>query len=169
MDNDIVPLKSMDYMFSTAQFIQYGAIFWAEFLPEQHHFPWVPDVAEAIGVNWSFPLPDQLKHFVSPLCSAQIMIDKGRFWQELSLATYLNLNTTFFYRDMHGDKDIFAAAWMVSPIIKSCALLFCYEFEQLPEPSPQALGSRWYLIQASGVIGRLQNARRWHVRCKFAV
>jgi hypothetical protein len=136
LDNDIVPLKSMDYMFSTSQFIKYGAIFWAEFLPEQPSFPWVHEVAEAIGLNWSFPLQDQLKHYVSPLCSAQIMIDKGKFWRELSLAMYLNLDTTFFYRVMHGDKDIFAAAWMVSPIINFCARLRCNEFDQLHEPFP---------------------------------
>ena len=120
LDNDIVPLKSMDFMFSTTQFIKYGAIFWADALPSQPRFPWGPDVAEAIGVNWSERVPDQYKQYVSPLCSAQIMIDKGKFWRELSLATYLNLDTTFYYRVMHGDKDIFAAAWLVSTMVVPC-------------------------------------------------
>ncbi len=118
LDNDILPLKSMDFMFSTPQFKKYGAIFWADFLRDQPQFPWGYDVAEAIGVSWSLPVPDEFKQYLAPLCSGQIMIDKGKFWQELSLATYMNLDTTFYYRVMFGDKDIFAAAWMVSLMAK---------------------------------------------------
>jgi hypothetical protein len=116
LDNDVLPLKSMDFMFFTPQFVKYGAIFWADALPAQPGFPWGLEIAEVIGVNWSHPIPDEYKQYLSPLCSAQIMIDKGKFWQELSLATYLNLDTTLCYRVMHGDKDIFAAAWMVSSL-----------------------------------------------------
>jgi alpha-N-acetylglucosamine transferase len=117
LDNDVVPLKSMDFMFFTPQFSKHGAIFWADALPAQPGFPWGLEVAEAIGVDWSHPVPDDYQQYLSPLCSAQIMVDKGKFWQELSLATYLNLDTTLYYRVMHGDKDIFAAAWMVSWVV----------------------------------------------------
>lgn len=113
LDNDVVPLKSLDFMFSTPQFIHRGAIFWAEALPAQPAFPFGHDVAQSMGVQISHPVPEQYKSYVSPLCSAQIMVDKSRFWRELSLATYLNLDTTLYYRVMHGDKDIFAAAWLV--------------------------------------------------------
>jgi hypothetical protein len=114
LDNDVVPLKSLDFMFSTPEFIHRGAIFWADALPAQPAFPFGLEVAQSIGVQISHPVPEQYKSYVSPLCSAQIMVDKSRFWRELSLATYLNLDTTLYYRVMHGDKDIFAAAWLVT-------------------------------------------------------
>jgi hypothetical protein len=132
LDTDIVPLKSMDFMFSTPQFLKYGAIFWADALPAQPAFPWGLDVADAIGVNWSHPVQDEYKQYLSRLCSAQVMIDKVRFWREVSLATYLNLDTTFYYRVLHGDKDIFAAAWMVST--KAEPVLIVPPFYLTPNP-----------------------------------
>ena len=100
LDADIVPVRDPTFLFVTEQFKKAGHIFW----PEPEHFQTAHNSLawRVFGVPPQ-PGPDQE--------SGQILIDKSRCWNEISLCNWYNENSHFFYKYIYGDKDTFRFAW----------------------------------------------------------
>jgi ADP-heptose:LPS heptosyltransferase len=98
LDADNVPVRNPEYLFDTPEFEKTGAVFW-------------PDRGQIAktGVIW------ELLGLVRPAHpefeSGQMLLDKSRCWPALALAMWLNENSDFFYRYLHGDKETFHLAF----------------------------------------------------------
>lgn len=98
LDADNVAVRDPGYLFETAAFRETGAIFW----PDYGHF-------ENTKQAWSLLGMKQPQH--PEFESGQMLIDKHRAWPALRLALWLNEQSDFFYRMIHGDKETFHLAW----------------------------------------------------------
>jgi hypothetical protein len=100
LDADNVPVTNPEFLFTTPEFRTTGAIFWPDFnftKSERNTIIW-----RSCGVD----VPDE-REFES----GQILIDKSRCWEALSLTMWLNENSDFYYHYIHGDKETFHLAF----------------------------------------------------------
>ena len=98
LDADNVPVRDPTYLFDAPEYRQTGALFWPDACRMSQSDPcW-----GAFGI----PYRDE-RNFES----GQLLIDKARCWQALSLCDWYNQHSYFFYRVVYGDKDTFRFAW----------------------------------------------------------
>jgi hypothetical protein len=100
LDADNVPAVNPELLFSTPEFRATGAIFWPDFLRVKHK------KAIAIWRSFGLHVPRELEFE-----SGQIVLDKERCWRALCLSLWINENSDFFYRYLHGDKETFHLAF----------------------------------------------------------
>jgi hypothetical protein len=98
LDADNVPLIAPDCLFEGAPFREAGAVFWPDF--DQPEPP--PEVWRFCGVPYRREPPVE---------SGQVLVDKARCWRALSLCSWFNEHSDFFYRHVHGDKETFHLAF----------------------------------------------------------
>jgi len=92
LDADNVPVVNPESLFSTDAYRETGAIFW----PDLGRLEKTQEAWDLLGV----PRPPGPEFE-----SGQILIDKRRCWPPLALALWLNDQSDFFYRFLHGDKE----------------------------------------------------------------
>jgi ADP-heptose:LPS heptosyltransferase len=100
LDADNVPVINPQFLFTTPEFHATGAIFWPDFLRGKGK------KAIAIWRSFGLQMPDELEFE-----SGQIVLDKQRCWRALCLSWWINDNSDFFYRHLHGDKETFHLAF----------------------------------------------------------
>jgi hypothetical protein len=99
LDADNVPVVNPAFLFETEEFRETGAIFWPDYgRDERSNVVW-----NCLGIT----RPPGLEFE-----SGQIVIDKERCWKALSLSMWLNENSDFFYKHIHGDKETFHLAFV---------------------------------------------------------
>ena len=98
LDADNVPVLDPSYLFNAPEYQRTGALFW----PDSCRMSETDPCWAAFGV----PYRDE-RNFES----GQLLIDKARCWQALSLCDWYNQHSYFFYRVVYGDKDTFRFAW----------------------------------------------------------
>lgn len=98
LDADNVPVVNPEFLFETPEYLATGAIFWPDFgRLEASRGIW-----EICGVDYR----DEPEFE-----SGQIVVDKERCWEALSLALWYNEHSDFYYRHIHGDKETFHLAF----------------------------------------------------------
>ncbi len=100
LDADNVPVVNPEFLFKTAEFCTAGAIFWPDFMRGKDK------KNIAIWRSFGMRMPNELEFE-----TGQIVIDKQRSWQALCLCQWINENSDFFYRYLHGDKETFHLAF----------------------------------------------------------
>jgi ADP-heptose:LPS heptosyltransferase len=100
LDADNVPVVKPDFLFTTPEYVATGAIFWPDFMrgKDKHNL--------AMWRSFGLRVPAELEFE-----SGQIVVDKRRCWQALCLSLWINENSDFFYRYLHGDKETFHLAF----------------------------------------------------------
>lgn len=98
LDADNVPIVDPTYLFDTAQYTQYGAIFW----PDYGQLDRKREIWDLCGVPYRSEPEFE---------SGQMVINKETCWRALNLAWWYNDHSEFFYKYIHGDKDTFHLAW----------------------------------------------------------
>lgn len=98
LDADNVALADPTPLFADPSYERYGAMFWPDFSRL--------DPRRRIWALCGLPPQDALE-----IESGQIVVDRSRCWPPLLLAMYMNHHSQFYYRYVHGDKDIFQVAW----------------------------------------------------------
>ncbi len=98
LDADNVPIRNPEYLFESQQFIQTGAVFWPDYGRSKNAIP----IWRCFGLK--VPTIPEFE-------SGQILVDKKRCWKALELTMWINENSDFFYRYLHGDKDTFHLAF----------------------------------------------------------
>ena len=98
LDADNVPVRNPEYLFDSREYQETGAVFW----PDLGRFEKTLYIWELLGLKC--PSHPEFE-------SGQMLINKSRCWKPLSLAMWLNENSDFFYRHLHGDKETFHLAF----------------------------------------------------------
>jgi ADP-heptose:LPS heptosyltransferase len=98
LDADNVPVRNPEYLFQASEYQKSGTIFW----PDLGSFEKTRYVWELLGLK----CPDGPEFE-----SGQMLVNKSRCWRSLSLAMWLNENSDFFFRYLHGDKETFHLAF----------------------------------------------------------
>jgi FkbM family methyltransferase len=98
LDADNVATRDPKYLFDSAQYQQYGAIFW----PDYKRLSARRAIWKLCGIQYR----DEPEFE-----SGQMVINKERCWKALNLAFWYNDHSEFFYRYVHGDKETFHLAW----------------------------------------------------------
>lgn len=100
LDADNVPVRDPSYLFDDPAYLENGAVFW----PDQAMFTTSPESERwrVFGIEYRPELDQE---------SGQLLIDKRRCWEALSLCNWFNEYSDFFYRFVYGDKDTFRFAW----------------------------------------------------------
>ncbi|KAJ3352374.1 hypothetical protein HDU83_008139 [Entophlyctis luteolus] len=94
IDPDIYTLRDPTYLFETAIFRRYGAIFW-------------PDFPATTKANPIWKITDQKYTFEREFESGAMVIDKQKVIRGLRLAAHFCSNADFYFRFIWGDKDAF--------------------------------------------------------------
>ena len=100
LDADNVAVVNPEFLFETPEFGATGALFWPDFLRGRDK------KNMAIWRSFGMQMPNELEFE-----SGQILLDKSRCWPALCLAVWINENSDFFYRYLHGDKETFHLAF----------------------------------------------------------
>jgi hypothetical protein len=100
LDADCFPLRNPVFLLSTDEYQNTGALFW----PHMKNQFMTSDakIWDLTGLSYQGD---------SEFESGIVAIDKRRCWQELSLAHWMNANSSFWYNYVLGDKDTFYIAW----------------------------------------------------------
>jgi ADP-heptose:LPS heptosyltransferase len=98
LDADNVPVVDPSFLFEAPQYRELGAVFWPDFGRTG------PD-ARIWGLT-GVAYRDEPEFE-----SGQLVVDKHRCSAALRLAMWMNQNSDFWYRHIHGDKDAFRFAW----------------------------------------------------------
>ncbi len=98
LDADNVAVVNPEFLFETAEYLATGAIFW----PDYTRLARDRSIWKLCGVEYR----DEPEFE-----SGQIVIDKERCWEALSLCMWYNEYSDFYYRHIHGDKDTFHLAF----------------------------------------------------------
>lgn len=98
LDADNVPIRNPEYLFNCVEFKKTGAVFWPDF----GRLARTRSIWRVCGVRYR----DE-----SEFESGQILVNKERCWQALSLALWYNEHADFYYQHIHGDKDTFHMAF----------------------------------------------------------
>lgn len=97
LDADNMAVTNPTPLFEHPEYHRYGAVLW----PDQGRFGPQHPAWELTGVEYR----DE------PECeSGQLLWHKRRCWQAANLALWYNAYSDFFYRFVHGDKDLFRLA-----------------------------------------------------------
>lgn len=104
LDADNVAVQNPDFLFSCAQYLETGAVFW----PDRY-------VGPGSGREWLLRqaweicrVPYRLEPEIE---AGQLLINKCRCWLPLLLALHINAHSDFYYAYFYGDKDTFHLAW----------------------------------------------------------
>jgi ADP-heptose:LPS heptosyltransferase len=100
LDADNVPVGNPAFLFTAPEYRATGAIFWPDFMRGKDK------KNMAIWRSFGLKVPPELEFE-----SGQILIDKQRCWKALCLSMWINENSDFFYRHLHGDKETFHLAF----------------------------------------------------------
>jgi ADP-heptose:LPS heptosyltransferase len=100
LDADNVPVANPERLFETDQFKATGVIFWPDY-----DYP-STDKKKAIWRSCGLREPRE-----NEFETGQIVLDKRRCWRALNLTMWLNENSDFYYRYLHGDKEMFHLAF----------------------------------------------------------
>jgi hypothetical protein len=100
LDADNVVVRDPTFLFETSQFDECGTIFWPDFgRLGRDRLAW--------KVFGDIPYRDEPE-----VESGQIVLDKARCWPALELCHwYMQNSNNFFFRHVHGDKEVFHLAW----------------------------------------------------------
>jgi FkbM family methyltransferase len=97
LDADCYPVRHPEVLRSHPRHREAGATFY-------------PDLQRMEGKNWAaFGLPHRPGE--QAFESGQFLVDKGRHWPALWLASWLNSYSDYCYEHVYGDKDTFNVAW----------------------------------------------------------
>jgi hypothetical protein len=106
IDADCYPISNPEYLFDDKMYQMYGSLFFPDQQPEdiaEIAKAWeVPDIRELLGL----PVIDE-----RGIEAGVMLIDRQECWESLYLTWWINDNSEFFYKYMHGDKDTFNLAW----------------------------------------------------------
>lgn len=103
LDADNVPVVDPEFLFDTPQYRTHGAIFWPDYVYLKS------EKAKTIWRSCGVRRPPE-REFET----GQIVVDKPRCWPALCLTMWLNENSDFYYRYVHGDKETFHLAFTKS-------------------------------------------------------
>jgi hypothetical protein len=120
IDADCAPAKDPTFLFDSPQYLKTGAIFW----PDYPHWILQTDSYSAFGApspkNTKIP-GDDYQFFGNPIDprqewdlpveSGQMVINKSKCWEPLSLALFYCANSDYYFRFVHGDKETFHLGW----------------------------------------------------------
>jgi Mannosyltransferase putative len=98
LDADNVPVRNPEYLFHSAEYAETGAVFW----PDLGRLEKTAQVWDLLGLRR--PSTPEFE-------SGQMLINKRRCWSALRLAMWMNENSDYFYRYLHGDKETFHLAF----------------------------------------------------------
>jgi putative mannosyltransferase len=100
IDADCFPLRNLEFLFETAEFKNYRAVFW----PDHKHHRLVENsqIWKLTGLNYRGD---------TELETGLIVLDKSDCWQQLCLTEWMNARSDFWYQHTIGDKDTFYLAW----------------------------------------------------------
>jgi hypothetical protein len=98
LDADNLAVVDPTFLFDCEPYARHGAVFW----PDYWRFAPERPIWRLTGVEYR----DEPEFE-----SGQLLIDKGRCWEPLALAGWMNEHSEFWYRHMLGDKDTFHLAW----------------------------------------------------------
>jgi len=123
LDADNICVSDPTFLFETAAYKEYGAIFWPDFWKTAKDNP----IWKIIGIPYEDTFEQE---------SGQMVIDKERCWQPLNLSLYFNRLTDIYYRLLMGDKDTFRFAWrafhqpfyMVQTPVATCGYMNGHQF-----------------------------------------
>lgn len=101
LDADNVPVRNPEYLFDTPDYQASGALFW-------------PDIVRLSRDNPIWALADLPFRDAPAVEFGQLLLDKQRCWKALVLAHWINQRSETFYTFLHGDKDTFQIAWLMT-------------------------------------------------------
>lgn len=99
LDADNVPLRDPEDLFETAQYKSTGAVFW-------------PDRGRLGASHQIWEILELAPRDAPEFESGQIVLDKCRCWDPLSLAMHMNEWSDFYYQYVYGDKETFNLSWL---------------------------------------------------------
>lgn len=102
LDADCDPARDPSYLFDHPEFARTGAFFWPD-------IPGWEMPAEAWPALVGRPAPATPHHGQE---TGQVLIDRTRCWQPLSLAWRMNELRALTYRVVYGDTNTYLAAWL---------------------------------------------------------
>jgi hypothetical protein len=100
LDADNVPVRDPSFLFDRPEFRDTGTLFW-------------PDIVRLSPDNEIWAISGLSYRDTWSVESGQMVLDKSRCWQALSLAHWINQHSDVFYDFLHGDKDTFLIAWLM--------------------------------------------------------
>ncbi len=104
IDADNIPVRNPEFLFSTPEYDQTGAIFW----PDRY-------AGGGGGTRWLLPMAWEVCRVPfrdeSEIEAGQLVINKRRCWTALQLVMHINEHSDFYYQCFYGDKDTFHLAW----------------------------------------------------------
>lgn len=100
LDADNVPIVDPAWLFDNADYRATGALFW-------------PDLVRLARNNPIWTIAGLEARDCPSFESGQVLLNKERCWQALSLAHWMNQHSEDFYGVLHGDKDTFLIAWLI--------------------------------------------------------
>ncbi|HEX8913936.1 MAG TPA: hypothetical protein VF796_16425 [Humisphaera sp.] len=98
LDADNVPVIDPTYLFDAPEYAGCGAVFW-------------PDYGRLARSRAAWSLTGVEYRDEPEFESGQIVVDKSRCAEPLSLTMWMNEHSDFWYRHVHGDKETFHLAW----------------------------------------------------------
>ena len=98
LDADNVAVANPERLFDTAPYQETGALFW-------------PDLGRFDKTQLAWDLLGLKRPDGPEFESGQMLLNKRQCWRPLSLALWLNENSDFFYRFLHGDKETLRLAF----------------------------------------------------------
>ncbi|HEV2518496.1 MAG TPA: hypothetical protein VGV07_24830 [Devosia sp.] len=101
LDADQVPVRNPVELFDWPEYRETGAVFW-------------PDVVELRETNPIWAALGLVPRRTISLESGQVLIDKRRHWQALSVVGALNAEAERLYQMIYGDKDTFLIGWQLA-------------------------------------------------------
>lgn len=109
IDCDNVPIRNPAFLFDDPEYLSKGSLFWRDVSGVDRSLRWHPGspVWDAFGVPYN-----DGEEFET----GQLLIDKRKCWQELGLTIHYNREAETYYQFVHGDKDTFRFAWLVTHI-----------------------------------------------------
>uniref|UniRef100_M4BVY7 RxLR effector candidate protein n=2 Tax=Hyaloperonospora arabidopsidis (strain Emoy2) TaxID=559515 RepID=M4BVY7_HYAAE len=109
LDADNVPSRNPNFLFSSPEFVETGAVFWPDFWHPGHTIFNINNQS----LLWEFldmPFVDMFEQE-----SGQILIDRRRHAEALELVKFYTFHQPSYFVQMklvYGDKDLFRLAWL---------------------------------------------------------
>ena len=146
IDADNMPVRNPEFLFSTQEYDESGAIFW----PDRY-------MGRGDGIRWLLPMAWEVCKVPfrdePEIEAGQLVINKQKCWPGLQLAMHINEHSDFYYQYFYGDKDTFHLAWRRVGL----------DYSLVPH-RPRGLGGDAVILQ-SGFDGQLlfqhRNSDKW--------
>jgi hypothetical protein len=100
LDADCFPRRNLEFLFSSAEYKQLGALFWPDH--KNHTMIEGAKIWHLTGLIYRGDTEFEAGLFA---------LDKERCWRELCLVHWMNVHSRFWYDYVLGDKDTFYLAW----------------------------------------------------------